>query len=119
MSRKITKAQKGIRAFGSNVLFGYQKNNKNEIVISLKESTIVKFIFKKYAELLKKDITKSKRMRMLLKSLKKKGYEFKSYQIYNVLKNEFYKGVLKFNGIVTESMSGSIISSRLFNLVNA
>jgi len=119
MSGKITKAQKGIRAFGSNVLFGYEKNNKNEIVISPKQSSIVKFIFKKYAELLKKDITKSKRMRMLLKSLKKKGYEFKSYQIYNIFKNEFYKGILKFNGIVTESMSGSIISSRLFNLVNA
>jgi len=119
MSGKITKAQKGIRAFGSNVLFGYQKNNNNEIVISPNESLIVKFIFKKYAELLKKDITKSKRMRMLLKSLNKKGYEFKSYQIYNMLKNEFYKGVLKFSGIVTESRSGGIISSRLFNLVNA
>ena len=118
MSGKITKAQKGIRAFGSNVLFGYEKNNKNEIVINLKESVIVKFIFKKYAELLKRNITKSKRMRMLLKSLKKKGYEFKSYQIYNMLKNEFYKGILKYNGIVTESLSGSIISTRLFNLVN-
>ena len=119
MSGKITKAQKGIRAFGSNVLFGYEKNNKNEIVINLKESVIVKFIFKKYAELLKRNITKSKRMRMLLKSLKKKGYEFKSYQIYNMLKNEFYKGILKYNGIVTESLSGSMISTRLFNLVNA
>ena len=48
MSGKITKAQKGIRAFGSNVLFGYQKNNKNEIVISPTESAIVKFIFKNY-----------------------------------------------------------------------
>lgn len=118
MSGKITKAQKGIRAFGSNVLFGYEKNNKNEIVINLKESVIVKFIFKKYAELLKRNITKSKRMRMLLKSLKKKGYEIKSYQIYNMFKNEFYKGILKYNGIVTESLSGSIISTRLFNLVN-
>ena len=109
MSGKITKAQKGIRAFGSNVLFGYEKNNKNEIVISPKESSVVKFIFKKYAELLKRNITKSKRMRMLLKS----------YQIYNMLKNEFYKGILKYNGIFTESMSGGIISSRLFNMVNA
>ena len=38
MSGKITKAQKGIRAFGSNVLFGYQKNNKNEIIIIPKKS---------------------------------------------------------------------------------
>ena len=58
-------------------------------------------------------------MRMLLKSLKKKGYEFKSYQIYNMLKNEFYKGILNYDGIVTESKNGGIISSRLFNLVNA
>ena len=78
-----------------------------------------KFIFKKYAELLKRNITKSKRMRILLKSLKKKGYEFKSYQIYNMMNNEFYKGILKYKGIFTKSMIGSIISSRLFNMVNA
>ncbi len=47
MSGKITKAQKGIRAFSSNVLFDYEKNNNNEIVISPKESSVVKFIFKK------------------------------------------------------------------------
>ena len=75
--------------------------------------------FKKYAELLIRNITKSKSMRMLFKYLKKKSYEFNSYQISIMMKNEFYKGILKFNGIVTESMSGSIISSRLFNLVNA
>ena len=38
MSGQITKAQKSIRAFGSNMLFGYQKNNKNEIIIIPKKS---------------------------------------------------------------------------------
>ena len=30
ISGKITKAQQGIRVFGSNVQFGFEKNNKNE-----------------------------------------------------------------------------------------
>ena len=119
MSGKITKAQKGIRAFGSKVLFGYSKNSKGEIIINSDESKVVRFIFKKYAELMKRDISKTKKMQKLLKSLKSKGYSFKSYQIYNMLKNEFYKGVLKYGEIVSESVSGRIISTRLFNIVNA
>ena len=36
MSGKITKAQKGIRAFGSNVLFGYRKKTRMKLLSALK-----------------------------------------------------------------------------------
>ena len=82
MSGKITKAQKGIRALGSKVLFGYSKNTNGEIIINSDESKVVRFIFKKYAELIKRDISKTKKMQKLLKSLKAKGYSFKSFHLY-------------------------------------
>ena len=100
-------------------MFGYTKNSDGEIIVNKDESKIVKFIFKKYAELNKWNISKTKKIKKLLKSLKSKGYLFKSYQIFNMLKNEFYRGVLKYGEIVNESVSGGIISTRLFNLVNA
>ena len=30
MSEKITKAKQGVQVFGSDVLFSFEKNNKNE-----------------------------------------------------------------------------------------
>lgn len=103
------------------ISFGYKKLN-DTLVVNESESKIVKYIFKKYSELLKRDITKTKRSQTILRLLKKNDFkfrnkEFKSYHINQILKNDFYVGTLKSNDERTTHNYETIISKRLFNLV--
>ncbi len=103
------------------ISFGYKKVD-DTLVVNEDESKIVRYIFKKYSELLKRNMTKTKRTQNILKLLKKNDYrfrnkEFKSYHIHQILNNEFYVGVLKNNDERTTHNYDTIISKRLFNLV--
>ena len=103
------------------ISFGYKKVD-DTLVVDENESKIVRYIFKKYSEYLKQDMTKTKRTQRLLKLLKKNNFkyrnrEFKSYHIHQILSNEFYVGVLKNKDERTVHSYDTIVSKRLFNLV--
>ena len=95
--------------------------NKGEVTTN-ENSEIVKFIFTKMNELMKKNITKTKRTQKLLKSLKKKDYkhygkDFNNQNVKNILKNPFYYGELKYGDIQTPHIHPTLISKRLYNKV--
>ena len=105
--------------------FGYRKNNKGEIVVNKRESDIVQYIFKRWNTLRKMNhLTKTKRTQKLLHSLKVKGYKFRGkdfswWNIKDIISNSFYVGVMKWKGSQTKHNYDTIVSKRLFNLVNA
>lgn len=114
----------GKKPYGGNLSFGYRKNNKGEIVIDKFDSEVVKYIFKKWNLLTKmKHLTKTKRTQRMLKLLKRKGFkfhgkEFKYYNLHDILSNPLYAGILKWKDRITDSIYPTIVSKRLYNLVN-
>jgi hypothetical protein len=83
----------------------------------------VRYIFKKYSELNRLDISQTKKTQRLLKLLQRnnfkyRGNDFKSHQVKYILQNEFYTGVMRFKEEKTKHEYDTIISQRLFNLVN-
>ena len=110
------------KRYSGRVCFGYKKSN-NELIIDDNEKKIVKYIFKKYSELNRLDISQTKKTQRLLKLLKKNDYkyrgkDFKSHQVKYILQNEFYVGVMKYKEERTKHNYDTIVSQRLFNLVN-
>jgi hypothetical protein len=68
-------------------------------------------------------LTKTKRTQKLLHSLKVKGYtfrgkEFNWWNIKQILSNPFYAGVMKWRGETNNHNYDTIVSKRLYNLVN-
>ena len=120
ISGKVTKVKNGERKFGGKLCFGYSM--KDGTVTTDDNSKIVKFIFKKMNELMKQNITKTKRTQKLLKSLHRKGYnyygkKFTHQNVKSILKNTFYYGELRYGDIQTNHIHNTIISKRLFNNV--
>jgi len=118
-SGKITKLQKGERAFGGRLPYGYKKEN-GEIVLDEMEGKAVEYIYKTINRLNKKGYTKIKRTNRILTLLKKNGYKykgenFKAYHLRVILGNEFYIGELNYGGTSTKHIHPTIISKRLFN----
>ena len=102
--------------------YGYKKKN-GLITVDVKESKIVDYIFKKYLSLTQKGLTPIKRMRRLRTLLVRNGYsyrgkEFTTHNINYILRNSFYFGEMKYGDKVCKHNYETIISKRLFNLVN-
>lgn len=71
-------------------------------------------------QLMKENITKTKRTQKLLKSLKRKGYKYygKDFTHQNVkliLSNPFYYGELNYGSIQSTHIHPTIVSKRLYN----
>jgi len=104
------------------ICFGYSKS-ENGLVVNEEESKIVRYIFKKYCELNRLDISKTMKTQKLLKLLKKnnfkyRGKDFQSYHIRQILQNEFYVGVMSHKNDKKQHSYDTIISKRLFNVIN-
>ena len=114
----------GKKPYGGNLSFGYKKNNRGEVLLDSNDSEIVKYIFKKWNQLLKMThITKTKRTQRMLKLLKRNGYtfhgkDFQNFNIKDILSNPIYCGLIKWKDRITESVYPTIISRRMFNLIN-
>ena len=70
-----------------------------------------------------KHLTKTKRTQRMLKLLKRNGYkfhgkDFKYYNLHDILSNPLYAGTLKWKDRITHSTYPTIVSKRLYNLVN-
>ena len=118
---KLRKFENNERVSGT-ISFGYKKS-ENGLIVDKEESKIIHYIYKRYLELRKRDLSKTKTMRELRKSLKKRNYkykdrEFTSPTINYILSNSFYIGVITHGEKINKHKYDTIISSRLFNLVN-
>ena len=69
---KIRKFENHERVSGS-ICYGYNKS-ENGLIVDKEESKIIHYIYKRYLELRKRDLSKTKTMRELRKSLKKRNY---------------------------------------------
>ena len=118
---KLRKFENHERVSGT-ISYGYKKS-ENSLIVDKEESKIIHYIYKRYLELRKRGLTKTKSMRELRKSLKKRNYkyrdrEFTSPTINYILSNSFYTGVMTHGNKTNKHKYDTIISSRLFNLVN-
>jgi len=109
------KAKQGNKASG-NCPLGYKYKDK-KVVIDEETAPIIKEIFSQYLK--KKSIAKVK------KYLDNKGYktkrdkEFSRYRINNILRNDFYKGVVTFDDVKKEGNHEPIINKITFGKVQA
>ena len=104
------------------ICYGYKKLDKN-LVLDSSESKIIQYIYKRYLELTKRGHSKTKVMRLLRKSLQGKDYKYKgkdftSHTLRYILSNNFYTGVLTHGDKQTKHNYETIISPRLYNLIN-
>ena len=122
-SGKQKRWEDGYKSYGKPS-FGYKKNHKGELVVDVEESIIIQYIYKRYLSLSKMNhLTKTKRTQKLLKSLKQKGYKFRGkdfnwWNIKDIISNSFYVGLMKLKGAETKHNYETIVSKRLYNLVN-
>ena len=91
--------------------------------IDKEESKIVDYIFKKYLSLTKRGLAPIKRMKRLRILLVRNGYsyrgkEFTTHNINYILRNSFYFGEMRYGDKVSKHNCDTIISKRLYNLVN-
>ena len=115
----------GKKPFGGHLSFGYRKNNQGEIVLDKFDSNVVKFIYQKWNDLSKNpNLSKTKRTQKILKLLKKSKCKFhknnfRTHNIKDILTNSMYCGELKWRGQTTKSSYPTIVSKRLFNVVQS
>ena len=120
-SGRTTKVLNSERGFGGKVPFGYKRNNDGDVVVDNDNADIVKYIFKKYNQLLKNPkFNKNTRTRRLIKLLTNRGFlfhgkRFRGCDIRHILNSEFYMGVMKYGEIKTPHRYPTLVSKRLFN----
>tara|TARA_R110001592_G_scaffold142037_3_gene364023 strand:+ start:982 stop:1776 length:795 start_codon:yes stop_codon:yes gene_type:complete len=122
LSRKSLLDRQNKRPQG-RICFGF-KNVDKELVLDGNQSEIVEYIYKRWFTL--KHLSPTKRMRKLISSLNRKGFNYNgkswcSKTIRYILKNPFYKGVLKvkWSGEVIEKRHQypRVVSPQLWNKV--
>lgn len=121
-----TKAKKGEKPCGK-ATYGYKWQDA-KIVINEEEAKVVELIFRKYLDLrsiqkveiyLKENgyVTRGQVYEKSGGSKEKRSTYFTQRAISNILKNDFYKGVVRHGGIVKEGNHKPIISKIIFGKV--
>ena len=102
--------------------YGYEKRN-GIISPNSEETKIVQYIYKKYLSLKKRGLTPIKRMKKLRHLLEMNGYKYRgkvftTHNINYILKNSFYCGMMTYGDMVSKHKYDTIISTKLYNLIN-
>jgi site-specific DNA recombinase len=101
--------------------YGYEKRN-GIISPNSEETKIVQYIYKKYLSLKKRGLTPIKRMKKLRQLLEMNGYKYRgkvftTHNINYILKNGFYCGVMTYGDMTSKHKYETIISTKLYNLI--
>lgn len=104
----------GNRAHG-DIAIGYKKVG-TELVVDKPNADIVGKIFRRYNKT--KSLTDVKHYLNRIGAVTKNGKQFRRKSIYNILHNQFYIGMVKYNGNTASGSHTPIISKRLFTAVN-
>ena len=102
-------------------LLDMKKKNGN-ITPNVEEAKVVQYIYKKYLSLKKRGLTPIKRMKKLRQLLEMNGYKYRgkvftTHNINYILKNNFYCGIMTFGDRVSKHKYDTIISTKLYNLI--
>lgn len=119
LSQKVKRGMKETRSKGyfqgGQLLYGYKLDGR-KIVIDESEAETVRYLFTQYS--------KGVSVRVIIEQLHAmgiycKGKRFLSNSVYNMLKNEKYSGVYKHGEEVIDNMYPQIVSTDLFQSVQA
>ena len=100
---------------GGYILYGYSVVNK-KVVINEEQAKVVRFIYKQFAlGMFVKDIIKELTERHIYNN----GKPFARNTIYNILKNEKYSGIYKFENVVYENIYPRIVEPEIYDIVRA
>ena len=100
---------------GGHILYGYKKQEK-KLVIDEERAEVVRFIFEQYSiGVYVKDIL----CELDRRGVTYNGKEFVRSTVYNILKNEKYAGIYRFNGEIIENMFLQIVPTDIFEKVRA
>lgn len=98
---------------GGNLIYGYKVEN-HKILIDEEQATVVRYIYEQYAlGVYVKDIIAD----LTAKHILNHGKPFARNTIYNILKNEKYSGIYRFNNQTFENMYPQIVSTEIYEKV--
>mgnify|MGYP002797286510 FL=1 len=98
---------------GGNLIYGYKVEN-HKVVINEEQAKVVRYIYEQYAlGVYVKDIIAD----LTEKHIFNHGNPFARNTIYNILKNEKYSGVYRFNNQTFENMYPQIVSTEIYEKV--
>jgi len=117
LAQKVKRGMKETRLKGNfqggYLLYGYKLENK-KILIDEEQAEVVRYIYKQYAlGKYVKDIMKD----LNDKHIYHKGKPFQRTTIYNILKNEKYTGVYRYEDEILYNMFPAIVSQEIFEQV--
>ena len=98
---------------GGNLIYGYKIEN-HKVVINEEQAKVVRYIYEQYAlGVYVKDIIAS----LTEKHIFNRGKPFARNTIYNILKNEKYSGIYRFNNQTFENMYPQIVPIEIYEKV--
>lgn len=98
---------------GGNIIYGYYVEN-HKVKVNEEQAEVVRFIYKQYSiGTYVKDIISE----LTEKRIFNKGKSFAKNTIYNILKNEKYSGIYRFNGEIFENIYPAIVPSEIYDKV--
>ena len=100
---------------GGHILYGYKKQEK-KLVIDEERAEVVRFIFEQYSIGV---YVKNILLELDRRGVTYKGKPFVRSTVYNILKNEKYAGIYRFNGEIIENMFPQIVPTDIFEKVRA
>ena len=100
---------------GGHILYGYKKQEK-KLVIDEERAEVVRFIFEQYSIGV---YVKNILLELDRRGVTYNGKEFVRSTVYNILKNEKYAGIYRFNGEIIENMFPQIVPTDIFEKVRA
>lgn len=117
LSQKVKRGMRETRSKGNftggTIIYGYKVENK-KVVIDEEQAEVVRFIYNQYSVgVFVKDIIKDLTARGILN----KGKPFARNTVYNILKNEKYSGIYKYNDEVFDNIYPQIVPTDTFNIV--
>jgi len=111
-----TKIKSGDKACG-NAPLGYKWNDKAKITVDGESAAVIKLIFKKYLEL--GSLGKLKRYLDVSGFNTSRGNKFSKQSLVEILRNDFYKGVLRHSDLIIEGNHTPLVNKIVFGKVQA
>lgn len=117
LAQKVKRGMKETRLKGNftggNIIYGYKVEN-HKVIIDEEKAEVVRFIYEQYSlGTYVKDIIAE----LNSKRIFNKGKPFARNTIYNILKNEKYSGIYRFNNEIFDNMYPAIVPNEIYDKV--
>ncbi len=117
LSQKVKRGMKETRLKGNftggHLIYGYKLEN-HKIMINEEQAEVVRYIYKQYSlGIYVKDIINELTKQRIFNN----GKPFARNTIYNILKNEKYAGIYKFNNEIFDNMYPQIVPTEIYDKV--